>query len=135
MKSVFVDSNVFVCFLTDMDPLQQTRAERLFVKARQGQLELVAGPPVLFELAWTLRKFFRYPKAKVHEILNALLGLPGLRLLDRPFVAKALELAQATGVEFADAYIAATAEACGAAAIASFNREDFAKLSFPLHEL
>lgn len=52
--SVFVDANVFIRFFAWDDEAQAGAAERLFTAAREGKARLVTGPPVFFELAWTL---------------------------------------------------------------------------------
>ncbi|MCX5758081.1 MAG: type II toxin-antitoxin system VapC family toxin, partial [Candidatus Hydrogenedentes bacterium] len=79
MKCVFVDSNVFLRFFTQDDAGQYKDAVKLFRDAAVGELELVAGPPVLFEIAWTLRAAYRQPREKVLEVLSAIRALPGLR--------------------------------------------------------
>ena len=111
MKTWFVDANVFLRFLTVDDEGQHQKAARLFETAREGKCRLVTGPPVLFELAWTLRGAYKTPKDRVLEILSAVFATPGMSLTDAPLVAEALSLAAANGVEFADAYIAASARA------------------------
>jgi predicted nucleic-acid-binding protein len=86
---------------------------------------MVTGPPVLFELAWTLRAAYKGPPARVLELLSAVFATPGLTLTDAPIVAAALPLALATGSEFADAYGAAIGRAAGFAGVATYNRKDF----------
>lgn len=61
------------------------------------------GPPVFFELAWTLRAAYKTPNKRVLEILSAVFAMPGMTLTDAPLVADALTRALATGSEFADA--------------------------------
>jgi predicted nucleic-acid-binding protein len=51
-----------------------------------------------------------------------------MALTDAPLVAEALTLAAATGVEFADAYVAASSRAAACAGVATFNRRDFQRL-------
>jgi len=128
MTAWFVDANVFLRFLTVDDEGHHQKAVRLFEAARAGECRLVTGPPVLFELAWTLRAAYKTPRARVIEILSAVFALPGMTLTDAPLVADALTAASSTGSEFADAYIAATARAAGCAGVATFDRKDFAKL-------
>jgi predicted nucleic acid-binding protein len=124
----FVDANVFLRFLTVDDEGQHARAARLFEAAKAGECRLVAGPPVLFELAWTLRAAYKVPKPRVIDILSAAFAMPGMTLTDAPLVAEAITLAATTGAEFADAYIAANARAAGCAGVATFDSKDFAKL-------
>lgn len=135
MTSWFIDANVFLRFLTVDDQGQHERAARLFEKAAKGQARLVCGPPVLFELAWTLRAAYKIPRAKVIEILSAIYSMPGLTLTDEPLVAGALALASEAGVEFADAYIAASARASACSGLATFDRRDFARLGIEMADL
>ena len=128
MMSWFVDSNVFLRFLTVDDQGQHPKAARLFEAARRGECRLVTGPPVLFELAWTLRAAYGTPTARVIEILSAVFATPGMTLTDASMVAEALSLAEASGSEFADAYVAARSRAAGCSGVATFNRKDFARL-------
>lgn len=128
MTSWFVDANVFLRFLTADDQGQHQKAVRLFEAARRGECRLVTGPPVFFELAWTLRAAYKTPRVRVLEILSAVFATPGMTLMDAPLVADALTLASATGSEFADAYVAASSRAAGCSGVATFNRKDFARL-------
>jgi predicted nucleic acid-binding protein len=134
MKRVFVDANVFLRFFVGDDERQQARAERLFLDATRGKLTLVTGPPVLFEVAWTLRGPYGVEPSQILEVLARIAALPGLELADAGLVGQALLLAHEKGQEFADAYIAAGARAASAEAIATFNRKDFERLGLTLHE-
>ena len=135
MKPVFVDANVFLRFFTTDDAGQHARAAKLFRAGVEGAAALVAGPPVLFEVAWTLRAAYGQDARDVLDVLEAILALPGLSLTDAPVCAEALRLARRSGVEFPDAYIAALAGACGAGAVATFNLSDFQKLGVRCHAL
>ena len=131
----FVDANVFLRFLTVDDQGQHQKAARLFEAACREECRLVTGPPVLFELAWTLHAAYKTPKDRVLEILRAIFATPGMTMTDAPLVAEALTLASTTGAEFADAYIAAGSRAAGCSGVASFNRRDFARLGLDLAPL
>jgi len=106
----------------------------LLESAARGERRLVSGPPVLFELAWTLRAAYKVPRARVLEILKAVFATPNLTLTDSHLVAEALSLASETDSEFADAYIAAASRAAECSGVATFNRKDFAKLGVELAE-
>jgi predicted nucleic acid-binding protein len=135
MTSWFVDANVFLRFLTVDDQGQHEKAAGLLEKAAKGRIRLVCGPPVLFELAWTLRVTYKTPGAKVVEILNAIYSMPGIALTDETLVGSALTLASETGGEFANAYIAASARASACSGVATFNRKDFARLGVEITDL
>lgn len=135
MKTIFVDTNVFLRFFTTDDEGHHRRAVRLLREAAGGKHVLVTGPPVLFELAWTLRAAYDLPREKVLDVLARLAATPGLQLTDADLVEDALATARASGQEFADAYVAAGARRSGADAIATFNRKHFEKIDVPLHPL
>ncbi len=135
MTAWFVDTNIFLRFLTLDDEGHHAKAARLLESAARGERRLVTGPPVLFELAWTLRAAYEVPRARVLEILKAVFATPGLTLTDSPLVAEALSLASETDSEFADAYVAASSRAAECSGVATFNRKDFAKLGVELAEL
>ena len=133
MKTVFVDANVFLRFFTEDDEGQQKRAAALLRKASAGKLMLLTGPPVLFEIAWTLRAVYNRPREEVLDVLERIAGLPGLRLTDADLVEEAISLARKTGEDFADAYIAVSARAACADDVATFNRKHLKRLGANLH--
>jgi len=135
MKRVFVDTNVFLRYFTGDDRQQHRQALALFQEAADGAIKLVTGPPVLFEMAWALRRAYGLGKPDVLYTLEAIAGMPGLTITDAPVVERAIKRARTSGQEFADAYIAASAEAAGADAVATFNLKDFRKLGAPLYRL
>ena len=132
---VFVDANVFLRYFTLYDAGQHGRAARLFGEASQGDIDLVTGPPVLFEVAWTLQAAYAIPREKVLDVLSRILALPGLTLTDSQLVERAVQLARAANRDFADAYIAASAEAAGVDAVATFNRKDLERHDSVIYDL
>jgi predicted nucleic acid-binding protein len=135
MKTVFVDANVFLRFLTVDDQGQHDRAVRLFRDAAAGRVSLLCGPPVLFEIAWTLRSAYRQSAEKILDVLGAIVAMPNLRLLDREIAEEALALARSSRQDFADAYIAASAQAAGADEMATFTRKHFERMGTRLASL
>ncbi len=118
---VFVDANVFLRFFTVDESGQSARAERLFKAAAAGECRLVTGPPVFFEVAWTLRRRYGVSPENTIKALSSMLALPGLFVTDAGTVESALSVAIRSGVEFADAYIAASARIAGCESVATFN--------------
>lgn len=135
MNTWFVDANIFLRFLTIDDQGQHDQAARLLSKASGGELRLVCGPPVLFELSWTLRAAYKVAREKVLEILSAVYSMPGLIMTDAHLVETALTLAGTAGVEFPDAYIAASVFDVECDGVATFNRKDFSRMKIQLADL
>lgn len=135
MKSIFIDANIILRILTKDDEKQMEKAESLFSKAISGDVLLVCGPPVLFEVAWTLEARYKVSNSRILDYIEALLATPGLMMTDRKLVENGVSRSRHSGVEFADAYIAALAEINGCDSIATFNVADFKKLNATLHPL
>jgi predicted nucleic acid-binding protein len=135
MKRVFVDANVFLRFFTVDPEGHHERAVRLFDRAAAGEIRLVTGPPVLFEVAWTLRSAYGLSREQVLDVLGSALAAPNLEVTDKALVADAIQRARAARVEFADAYIAVSATASGAEEIATFNKSDFRRLKAKVHAM
>ena len=128
MKRLFVDANVFLRVLAEDDEGQSRKARALFEDAAAGRVELVTGPPVLFEVAWTLRRRYRKSPPEVLEVMEAVLGTPGLEVADAERVLEAVDLARRGGGEFADGYVAAMSRATTCEGVATFNAKDFTRM-------
>ena len=135
MKTVFVDTNVFLRFFTRDEAGQHKRAVALFRDAEKGRISLVTGPPVLFEIAWTLQAAYKQPNDKILSAVEATKTFSGMTSTDGPIVENAVFIARNSGQAFADAYLAALAESVGADELATFNTKHFSELSMPLHRL
>lgn len=135
MKRVFVDTNIFIRYLVADVPTQINKVDNLFNLAEEGKLELVTGPPVFFEIAWTLKSFYNMQREQIYECLTGILGLRGLKITDIDILEEALELYNQTHSDFGDAYIAVLSKKIGADSIATFNAKHFKNLdvfTFPL---
>ena len=132
MEEIFVGSNVFLRFYAEDDKLQGDAAEKMFHLAAARKIDLVTGPPVFFEVAWSLKSGFNWPNHRILETLEAMTAVPNMKLLDRDFVVGAIGLAKETGLGFPDAYIAVTAQN-RKAKVATFNKKQFSKLGANLY--
>jgi predicted nucleic acid-binding protein len=131
---VFVDSNVFMRLFVDDDNTSQIeQVEKLFYRARNGEIDLVTGPPVFFEISWVLASRYKVGNAKTLDILEAILSFPGLRVIDKALVINAVDLARLKNSSFADSYIAVSGQSVGAESIATFNKKHFSKMDIPLY--
>jgi predicted nucleic acid-binding protein len=135
MKTYFIDSNILLRYVTADDRSQQAKALKLFQRAEKGQIRLVTGPPVFFEVAWTLRSAYEMPREQILQTLLTVMTLRGLKVTDAELVGAALETAFRTGQEFADAYVFELARHEGVDGIVTFNTRDFAKMGAELYPL
>jgi predicted nucleic acid-binding protein len=124
-RSVFVDTNVFLRYLTDDVPEQADAAEALFTRAEQGDLRLVTSALVVAEVVWTLGSFYKRSKAQVRDAVLAICHTPGLDVEDADALVQAAEWHAELNVDFADAAHAAWMRSRGIAEVVTFNLKHF----------
>ena len=125
----FVDTNVFLRLAVVADENKQMiQAKRLFEQAQTGNVTLVTGPPVLFEVAWVLSRLYKRTNNEIMDFLEAIISYPNLRVLDKEYVIAAIDTARSTNNAFADCYIAISAKNTKTDNVATFNRKHFSKL-------
>jgi predicted nucleic-acid-binding protein len=135
LRKIFVDTNLFIRYLTNDVPAQIDKVERLFDLAEKGEVKLVTGPPVFFEIAWTLKSFYNMSRKRIYECLSAIIGLPGLEVTDLDILEEAIDLYNNTDTDFSDAYISALSKNVGADSIATFNVKHFKNLDVQVYPL
>ena len=132
----FVDANVFIRLFAEFDNENQVeQAENLLVKAQRGEIDLVTGPPVFFEIAWVLAQRYKVENGKVLDVLEAILSYPNMRVLDKEQVMAAIYLARNMNGTFADSYIAVSVQRVEADNVATFNKKHFSGLGIKLYPL
>ena len=116
--TAFVDANILIRHLTGDPPDQAERATR-FLRAAG---ELLLPDLILAEVAYVLESFYETPRAQVAATLRAVLAFPAIQVIDADLLQRAIEVYDLLRLDFADAYLVASAERTGVGVIASFDR-------------
>ncbi len=116
--TAFVDTNVLIRHLTGDPPAQAERATRYLQKAD----ELLLADLILAEVAYVLESFYEAPRAQVAETLRAVLAFSAIRVIDDELLLRTVEVYEAHRLDFADAYLVASAERTGVDEVVSFDR-------------
>jgi len=116
--TAFVDTNVLIRHLTGDPPDQAARATRYLA----GVDELLLADLILAEVAYVLESFYEAPRAQVATTLRAVMAYQAIRVLDADLLQRAVEVYEVHRLDFADAYLVASAERTGVGVIASFDR-------------
>jgi predicted nucleic acid-binding protein len=116
--TAFVDTNILVRHLTGDPPAQARRATRYLENAD----ELLLADLIAAEVVYVLESYYDAPRGQVAETLRAILAYPAVRVVDADLLQRAIELYEVHRLDFADAYIVASAERTGVGAVASFDR-------------
>jgi predicted nucleic acid-binding protein len=124
MEKVFVDTNIFLRYLTKDDPAKYERCREIFKKAMQGELSLFTSEMVIAELIWTLLSYYRVPKAEVVEKVSIIIGTRNLHIVNKAIIADSLVLYGQKNIDYIDAYNTVFMKSQGLEKIYSYD-EDF----------
>lgn len=116
--TAFVDTNVLIRHLTGDPPAHARRATRFLERAD----ELLLADLILAEVAYVLESFYELGRAQLADTLRAILAFPSIRVLDGELLHRSVEVYEVHRLDFADAYLVASAERTGIGVIASFDR-------------
>jgi predicted nucleic-acid-binding protein len=116
--TAFLDTNVLVRHLTGDPPEMAKRATAALTSGE----DLLLAELILAECVYVLESFYEVERARVAELLRAVIAFPSIKTVDRQLLLRALEVYEVDRLDFAEAYLVAQAEATGVADILSFDR-------------
>lgn len=87
-----------------------------------GDGQLLLADLVLAECVYVLESFYEVGRARVAELMRAAIATPSVVVVDTRLLLRSLELYEIERLDFAEAYLIASAEATGVAAVMSFDR-------------
>jgi predicted nucleic-acid-binding protein len=128
MRTCFVDTNLFIRYLTNDDPAKAERAESLLRDAAAGKVRLVTAEMVIAEVVWVLESSYGLKSSDVAPLVRGILATSGLDVLNAPLVARALEHYESRKIDFIDGYIAAVMEKQGITELYSFDRKHVSRI-------
>lgn len=116
--SAFVDTNVLIRHLTGDPPEMATRASAFLAT----ETELLLADLVVAETVYVLESFYETPRPQISRSVRSLLALGSVVCVDAPLLRRAIEIYETHRLDFAEAYLVASAETTGVNRIASFDR-------------
>ena len=116
--TAFVATNILIRHLTGDPPEQASRATRYLEQAEQ----LLLPDLILAEVAYVLESYYEVERSQVAEALRSILAFRAIRVVDAELLHRTVELYEVERLDFADAYLVATAERTGVGVVASFDR-------------
>jgi uncharacterized protein len=110
----FVDTNVFLRYLTNDDPKKAEACRALFGKADAKEIEIATSEAIVAEIVYVLesKKNNGYALARdcIRDFLYPLLSIKGLKLPNRSVCLRALDIYATTTLDFEDTLLIAAAE-------------------------
>lgn len=128
MDSYFIDTNLFLRYLTNDLPEQATLLEKLIEKSILGEIKLVTNSMVFAEIIWTLQSYYEYPKDIIDEIVSTIVASRAFEIEEREILLQALEDFHFLNIDFIDAYIGSWMKEKKLEKICTLNIKDFSRI-------
>jgi len=116
--TAFVDTNILIRHLTGDPPDLAKRATTFLAQAE----ELLLADLIVAEIVYVLESFYEVPAEKVARLMQSVIAFESIRTLDPALLLRSLDVYVHHKIDFAEAYLVASAESAGVEHIASFDR-------------
>lgn len=116
--TAFVDTNVLIRHLTSDPPHLAARATSFLTDAQL----LLLPDLIVAEMVYVLESYYEVPTDRVADLVRSVITFPPIRTLDPGLILRALEVHEIHGIEYAEAFLVASAETAGVEHIVSFDR-------------
>lgn len=116
--TAFVDTNIIVRHLTGDPSDMAERATAYLASASELYLtDLVAA-----ETVYVLESFYEAPRAQIATAMRSLIAMRSVVTVDPALLLRTIEVYENDRLDFAEAYLVASAESTGVDQVASFDR-------------
>jgi predicted nucleic acid-binding protein len=116
--TAFLDTNIIVRHLTGDPPEMAARATAYL----QSETDLLLTDLVAAETVYVLESFYEAPRDRVAQAIRSLVAFDSVLCVDPALLLRAVEVYETDRVDFAEAYLVASAESTVVGRIASFDR-------------
>jgi predicted nucleic acid-binding protein len=121
--TVFLDTNIIVYHLTDVDPSKRVRCSELLRRAERNEIDLHATELTIAEVVWFLQYRLGSAREDVRDALLPIVRMPGLSLPNKLLWPAIFELYCEKRVDFVDAYNAVMMARSSIDEIYSYDRD------------
>ena len=115
--SAFIDTNILVRHLTG-DPVDMAARATRFLSDEQ---DLLLVDLVVAETVYVLESFYEAPRLQVAEAIRSLIAFESIVCVDPAVLLRTVEIYEVDRLDFAEAYLVASAESTGVGRAASFD--------------
>jgi uncharacterized protein len=122
----FLDTNVFIRFLTGDDAAKAAASRALFEAMDRGEEDLFSSEAIVAECIYVLtsKRHYNLARAEAAERLRPALAVRGLHMSEKAVVLASLDVfIDYPALDFADALVAAHARAEGSGEVMSYDAD------------
>jgi predicted nucleic-acid-binding protein len=99
----FIDTNIFIRFLTDDISEKAGACEELFKKAIEKHESLFTTDLVVAEIVWVLESYYELPKEEIQDKVEKILNTPNLICPRKELILNALIMYSEKNIDYIDA--------------------------------
>lgn len=104
MKTKFIDTNIFLRYLTKDNPPMYNKCREMLKNAVEGKVSLTTSCMVIAELIWTLSSYYKVPKEDIIEKVSIIISTENLHIPDKDIIADAIAIYSRKNIDYIDAY-------------------------------
>jgi predicted nucleic-acid-binding protein len=119
----FLDTNIFIRFLTDDVPQKADACEKVFKKAVEKKETLFTTELVIAEIVWVLESFYELQKEEVQDKVEKILNTPNLICPHKDLILSALIIYSEKNIDYIDAYNALVLKDKGIEELYSYDKD------------
>ncbi len=121
----FLDTNILLRYLTRDDEAKAQTALALLQRVESGEERVETSLIVIFEVVFTLERYYKVPRERIHALIMPVIALRGLRLAGKSLIEQSLDhyARIRRHVSLADIYNARYAQSRGIEEIYSWDHD------------
>ncbi|MHB8881173.1 MAG: PIN domain-containing protein [Thermodesulfovibrionales bacterium] len=128
MQKAVIDTNIIIRLAVNDDDKQREACIKLLERAKNKELMLYILPVAVFETVWILEKFYKLPKKKVRDFVEALLNTPEIICDMENVLKQAIAVYEEKNIKFADAVMGYWGLEKGISDIFTYDERDFRRI-------
>lgn len=115
--TAFIDTDVLIRHLTGDPPDLAARATAFLGETG----ELLLADLIVAETVYVLESFYEVPAEEVARLVRSIIAFDAIQVMNPPLLLRSLEIYETHRIDYAEAYLVASAEATQVGTIASFD--------------
>jgi predicted nucleic acid-binding protein len=128
VKTLIIDTNALISFVTDRNPVQQLKIAKVLDRAVQLKVRVFCPQNVLTEFVYVMDTVYGLKKAEIGDIAKDFVDLPGVEIIHDFSLTTLFSFWPGKVPDYGDAIIAAMCKDIRGSSIATFDRKFKAKL-------
>jgi len=128
VKKYIIDTNALISFVTDKNPDQQVKIDKLFNDAARLRILVLCPQNVLTEFVYVMDKVYQIPKSEINKIVRDFIDMPGIEVVHDLDMKTLMSYWPEVFKDYGDAIIATLCKNTKGSLIATFDRKFRTKL-------